>query len=56
MNPESPVIEIQNLVRRYGRHDAVNGLSLSVRPGRCYGFFSTTFGSIEIEVEQQRGD
>jgi ABC-2 type transport system ATP-binding protein len=39
MNPESPVIEIQNLARRYGKLDAVNGLSLSVQPGRCYGFF-----------------
>ena len=28
-----------NLVRRYGRADAVNGLSLEVQPGRCYGFF-----------------
>jgi ABC-2 type transport system ATP-binding protein len=35
----APVIEIQNLVRRYGRHDAVNGLSLMVPAGRCYGFF-----------------
>jgi len=26
-------------VRRYGRTDAVNGLSLNVAPGRCYGFF-----------------
>jgi ABC-2 type transport system ATP-binding protein len=39
MNTDSPVIEIQSLVRRYGRHDAVNGLSLTVRPGKCYGFF-----------------
>ena len=39
MNPNSPIIEIQNLVRRYGRHDAVNGLSLRVQPGKCYGFF-----------------
>jgi len=36
---ESPVIEIKNLHRRYGRLEAVNGLSLSVKPGRCYGFF-----------------
>jgi ABC-2 type transport system ATP-binding protein len=36
---DTPVIEIQNLSRRYGKHDAVNGLSLTVRPGRCYGFF-----------------
>lgn len=35
----TPVIEINNLVRRYGRHEAVNGLSLRVLPGRCYGFF-----------------
>jgi ABC-2 type transport system ATP-binding protein len=39
MKTETPVIEIQNLVRRYGKHDAVNGLSLTVRPGQCYGFF-----------------
>ena len=39
MNPNSPVIEIQTLVRRYGKHDAVNGLSLTVSPGKCYGFF-----------------
>jgi ABC-2 type transport system ATP-binding protein len=35
----SNVIEIQNLTRRYGKLDAVQGLSLSVRAGRCYGFF-----------------
>jgi ABC-2 type transport system ATP-binding protein len=33
------IIEIQNLSRRYGKLDAVNGLSLNVRAGRCYGFF-----------------
>src|SRR5512141_2249935 len=36
---ETPVIQIQNLTRRYGKQDAVNGLSLTVKPGRCYGFF-----------------
>ena len=36
---ESPAIHIDQLVRRYGRSDAVNGLSLDVQPGRCYGFF-----------------
>jgi ABC-2 type transport system ATP-binding protein len=35
----SPVIELQNLTRRYGKLDAVNGLNLAVRPGGCYGFF-----------------
>src|SRR5438132_4268032 len=39
MSTETPAIEINQLVRKYGKTDAVNGLSLSVRPGRCYGFF-----------------
>ena len=39
MSNETPVIEIENLVRRYGKHEAVHGLSLKVQPGRCYGFF-----------------
>ncbi len=36
---ETPVIEIKELTRRYGKLDAVNGLTLTVKPGRCYGFF-----------------
>ena len=39
MNTETPIIEIQDLHRRYGKLDAVNGLSLNVRAGKCYGFF-----------------
>src|SRR2546422_2458723 len=39
MTHDNPVIEVRNLVRRYGRTDAVDGLSLRVPPGRCYGFF-----------------
>jgi ABC-2 type transport system ATP-binding protein len=39
MNTETPVIDIQYLVRRFGHTDAVNGLSLRVAAGRCYGFF-----------------
>jgi ABC-2 type transport system ATP-binding protein len=34
-----PALQIDSLVRRYARADAVNGLSLTVQPGRCYGFF-----------------
>ncbi|MHB8520889.1 MAG: ABC transporter ATP-binding protein [Limisphaerales bacterium] len=34
-----PAIEIQGLTRRYGKTEAVNGLSLTVRAGCCYGFF-----------------
>src|SRR5262245_25118801 len=36
---DMPVIQLQNLTRRYGKLDAVNGLNLTVRRGRCYGFF-----------------
>ena len=39
MTNQTPVIEINNLTRRYGKLEAVNGLSLTVQPGRCYGFF-----------------
>ena len=35
----NPVIDIQDRHRSYGRLDAVNGLTLRVQPGRCYGFF-----------------
>lgn len=39
MGSETPAIQITSLVRKYGKADAVNGLSLKVEPGRCYGFF-----------------
>jgi ABC-2 type transport system ATP-binding protein len=39
MNGETPAIEINQLVRKYGRTDAVDGLSLRVERGKCYGFF-----------------
>src|SRR6266487_644732 len=38
MNSQTPIIDLNHLVRRYGRTDAVDGLSLRVQPGRCYGF------------------
>ncbi len=34
-----PVIELDGLIHRYGKNDALNGLSLEVEPGQCYGFF-----------------
>jgi ABC-2 type transport system ATP-binding protein len=34
-----PAIVVQDLVRRFGRTEAVNGLSLRVPAGSCYGFF-----------------
>jgi ABC-2 type transport system ATP-binding protein len=39
MSTPIPAIDITHLVRRFGAADAVNGLSLRVEPGRCYGFF-----------------
>jgi ABC-2 type transport system ATP-binding protein len=39
MNTDTPAIDINRLVRRFGRTDAVDGLSLRVPSGRCYGFF-----------------
>src|SRR6266545_4381264 len=39
MKTEAPVIEIDHLVRKYGRAEAVNDLNLRVQAGRCYGFF-----------------
>jgi len=35
----TPAIEIHDLVHRYGRTEALHGLSLTVEPGQCYGFF-----------------
>src|SRR3954471_2081839 len=34
-----PIIKIKDLTRRYGKLEAVNGLSMTIQPGRCYGFF-----------------
>ena len=39
MNTETLAVEIKNLTRRYGKLEAVHGLNLTVRAGRCYGFF-----------------
>jgi ABC-2 type transport system ATP-binding protein len=39
MNTDAPVIEIKDLVYRYGRTEAVHGLNLTVPRGRCYGLF-----------------
>jgi ABC-2 type transport system ATP-binding protein len=39
MSEQDDVIETSGLVRRFGHTDAVNGLSLRVPRGRCYGFF-----------------
>src|SRR6266853_607198 len=39
METSTAVIELNGLTRHYGKVEAVKGLSLTVRRGRCYGFF-----------------
>jgi ABC-2 type transport system ATP-binding protein len=39
MNPDTPAIEIKNLVYSYGRAEAVHGLNLTVPRGGCYALF-----------------
>src|ERR1041384_5192724 len=39
MSSPTAAIQIENLRYAYGRSEAVNGLNLNVRPGRCYGLF-----------------
>ncbi|HLK03085.1 MAG TPA: ABC transporter ATP-binding protein [Candidatus Acidoferrum sp.] len=39
MTEATPAIRIENLTYSYGRAEAVHNLSLTVRPGRCYGLF-----------------
>jgi len=49
MENDTPVIEIKDLSRRYGKTDAVNGLSLTVQPGKCYGFFGRNDDQVPAE-------
>jgi ABC-2 type transport system ATP-binding protein len=39
MTDQTPAVDVRNLVRRYGHTDAVDGLTLRIAPGRCYGLF-----------------
>ena len=39
MSETTPAIQIEGLNYSYGKAEAVRGLSLTVRPGRCYGLF-----------------
>jgi ABC-2 type transport system ATP-binding protein len=39
MNEEPNVIDINGLVHKYGKADAVLGLNLRVKPGKCHGLF-----------------
>src|SRR5438270_6564751 len=39
MKDFSSAIQVENLSYAYGKQDAVEGLSFTVRPGQCYGLF-----------------
>ena len=39
---ERILIEVENLVKRYGNHLAVDHLSFKVEPGKIYGFLGPT--------------
>jgi ABC-2 type transport system ATP-binding protein len=62
MNSSTPAIQIENLSYAYGREEAVHELSLTVRPGRCYGLFgrngagkTTTMKCLLNLLRPQRG-
>jgi ABC-2 type transport system ATP-binding protein len=59
----SPVMTVSQLVRRYGRVNAVDGLNIEVQPGRCFGFFgrngagkTTTIKCLLNLLRQTSGD
>ncbi len=62
MNFPTPAIQIENLAYAYGKAEAVHDLSLTVRPGRCYGLFgrngagkTTTMKCLLNLLRPQRG-
>lgn len=62
MNSATPPIQIENLTYAYGSAEAVRDLSLTVRPGRCYGLFgrngagkTTTMRCLLNLLRPQRG-
>lgn len=62
MDSSTPAIQIENLCYAYGRAEAVHDLSMTVQPGRCYGFFgrngagkTTTMKCLLNLLRPQRG-
>ena len=57
------MIEVKNLVKKYGDHLAVDGLNFTIEPGRIYGFLgpngagkSTTMNMITGYIASTEGD
>ncbi|MBL7258364.1 ABC transporter ATP-binding protein [Paractinoplanes lichenicola] len=46
-----PIIEVSNLVKRYGDHTAVNGVSFSVEPGEIFGILGPNGAGKTTTVE-----
>lgn len=62
MEQASPIIQVQNLVKRYGNFEAVKGISFDVRAGEIFGLLgpngagkSTTLEIIETLREKTEG-
>jgi ABC-2 type transport system ATP-binding protein len=62
MTSSAPAIQIENLSYSYGSAEAVNDLTLTVQPGRCYGLFgrngagkTTTMKCLLNLLRPQRG-
>jgi len=63
MSAVTPAIQLENLTYAYGRAEAVRGLNLDVKPGRCYGLFgrngagkTTTMKCLLNLLRPQSGD
>ena len=63
MSAATPAIQLENLTYAYGRAEAVRGLNLDVKPGRCYGLFgrngagkTTTMKCLLNLLRPQSGD
>ena len=62
MTSSAPAIQIENLSYSYGSAEAVNDLTLTAQPGRCYGLFgrngagkTTTMKCLLNLLRPQRG-
>ena len=58
----NPVIDIARLRKSYGKHEALRGIDLDVRPGEVYGFLgpngagkSTTIRILLDEIRASAG-
>ena len=51
---EKIVIEISHLVKKYGDHIAVNDLTLTVEPGKIYGFLGPNGAEIHHDEHYYR--